>query len=251
MQADPSRLQQIFWNLLTNAAKFTPEGGTITVRTSNSPDESELLVEVADNGIGIDPDKLDRIFDAFEQVVRNASAGLGLGLAICKALVELHGGVIEARSEGAGKGSIFLVRIPCTTAKPVAEQRPQEEFTDSAKPRVLLVEDHEDTAEVLRKLLGRAWTRSTHRRQCGRVPHRGGGIRIRHPALGYRPAGWHGDRASGPAEIERRTRDSAIAMSGFGMENDRERSREAGFAEHLTKPVDFAALQKAISRLSY
>lgn len=251
LQADPSRLQQIFWNLLTNAAKFTPEGGTITVRTSNSPDGSELQVEVADDGIGIDPDKLDRIFDAFEQVVRNASAGLGLGLAICKALVELHGGKIEARSEGAGKGSVFLVRIPCTTARPVAEPRPQEEPSDCAKPRVLLVEDHEDTAEILRKLLadrGHEVRTASSVAEC-LIVAKEYEFDILLSDIGL-PDGT-GTELLGRLKSSAGRTIPAIAMSGFGMENDRERSREAGFAEHLTKPVDFAALQKAISRLSY
>jgi signal transduction histidine kinase len=110
LQADPARLRQIFWNLLSNAVKFTPPEGTIHVRTRDLKDE--LQIEVTDTGPGIEPTKLHSVFDAFEQVLPESSAGLGLGLAICKALVELHGGSIEARSLGPGTGASFIVRLP-------------------------------------------------------------------------------------------------------------------------------------------
>src|SRR5678815_1960758 len=112
LQADPARLQQIFWNLISNAVKFTPEGGTITITTSDDEPTHSLRVEVSDTGVGIESAKLARIFDAFEQASQQAPAGLGLGLAICKALAEFHGGTISAKSAGLGKGSTFVVTVP-------------------------------------------------------------------------------------------------------------------------------------------
>ena len=110
--ADSARLQQIFWNLINNAVKFTPEGGAITLRTSNSGTDNSLRVEVTDTGVGIEAPKLNRIFDAFEQAGPGGPAGLGLGLAICKALTEFHGGTISARSAGTGHGATFAVSLP-------------------------------------------------------------------------------------------------------------------------------------------
>jgi signal transduction histidine kinase len=114
IEADPARLRQIFWNLLSNAVKFTPNEGKILVRTANS--DGWLRVEVNDTGTGIEPHKLNSIFDPFEQATRNSSTGLGLGLAICKALVGLHGGSIEAHSAGLGAGASFVVSLPYSVA---------------------------------------------------------------------------------------------------------------------------------------
>ena len=111
LEADPVRLRQIFWNLVSNAVKFTPAEGTIVIRTKNS--DGCLVVEVNDTGAGIEAHKLSLIFDAFEQAARDSHGGLGLGLAICKALVDLHGGTIEARSAGPGRGASFIVKFPC------------------------------------------------------------------------------------------------------------------------------------------
>lgn len=249
VQADPARLQQIFWNLLANATKFTPEGGAITVRTNVPSGSSCIEVEVRDTGIGIEPTQLSRIFDAFEQGSRSTSAGLGLGLAIGKALVDLHGGTIRAFSDGAGAGAAFVVSLPTVVATARAA-----EFTEPAleRPnvRVLLVEDHVDTAVTMQMLLR----------------HHGYEVRIAASIADALTAA-----ASFPFDVlvsdiglpDGRGTELlaklqagadgpvlAIAMSGYGMEDDLERSRRAGFAEHLTKPVDFDSLHQAIARLA-
>lgn len=251
LHADPARLQQVFWNLLANAAKFTPEGGEITIRTANEDDT--LVIEIRDTGIGIESQRLGSIFDAFAQGARGNSAGLGLGLAICKALVELHGGAITAHSDGPGSGATFAVRVP--TATPAAADSPlgQHPLETPAHPpaaRLLLVEDHRDTAETLQRLLSR---RGYEVRIAGTVAdalqiaaHYSFDILVSDIGL---PDGRGTEllqrlRDQSPAPIR------AIAMSGFGMEDDCERSRRVGFAEHLTKPVEFGALQAAISRLA-
>ncbi len=156
LNADPRRLQQIFWNLIGNAVKFTPSGGTITIRTSNPAgrDPEVLAVEIIDTGIGIEPHAMSRLFRAFEQGEQSITrqfGGLGLGLTVCKALAEMHGGTLKAQSAGLGHGATFRVELPlaAATAPPVL---------DKAEPsptrlRLLLVEDNVDTARLLARLL--------------------------------------------------------------------------------------------------
>jgi signal transduction histidine kinase len=247
LEADPARLRQIFWNLLNNSVKFTPPEGTIHLRTQDL--KGGLQVEVTDTGPGIDPAKLNSVFDAFEQVLPESSAGLGLGLAICKALVQLHGGTIEAQSLGLGLGASFIVTLP---AQGGGNMQPLTSATATPRLetiRILVVDDHQDTNESLRLLL----TREGHE-VCvaGSV---GEALELAETFtfdvlisdIGL-PDG------SGTHLLESLNRKKgrllpAIAMSGFGMERDRERSLTAGFAEHLTKPVDFADLQRAITNL--
>ena len=116
LRVDPARLQQVFWNVLRNACKFTPEHGAISVRSHN-PQPDIITIEVSDSGVGIAPENLEKIFDAFEQVDARRE-GLGLGLAISKVIVEMHGGSIKARSEGLGKGATFAISLPVLTAAP-------------------------------------------------------------------------------------------------------------------------------------
>lgn len=157
LQADPARLQQIFWNLISNAVKFTPEGGAIFINTADDAERNFLNVEITDTGVGIDEAKLSRIFNAFEQATHQSTSGLGLGLAICKALTEFHGGTIRAVSHGMGKGTRFSVCIPASNRRP--ELAPAERSTPAAANsislRLLVVEDHADTAATLCSLLTR------------------------------------------------------------------------------------------------
>ena len=146
-------MRQIFWNLLSNAVKFTPPEGTIYVRTKDFKDE--LQVEVTDTGPGIEPAKLDSVFDAFEQVLPESSAGLGLGLAICRALVELHGGSIKAESLGQGTGASFIVRLPIRSGGEMPRLAGITTAPGLGTIRVLVVDDHQDTTESLRLLLNR------------------------------------------------------------------------------------------------
>lgn len=245
---DPDRLRQVFWNLLANAAKFTPEGGTISVTTNVENDFFQ--VEFFDTGVGIEAEKLERIFDAFEQADGASSAGLGLGLAICKALVELHGGTIQARSDGPKAGACFTVRIPL--AEPTISLNivsPSTTAPEPAELRILLVEDHRDTAEVLRRLL----TRRGHEVRIGESVANALAVAVDFDFdLLISDVGLPDGRGT---ELLRKLQETrsipvpAIAMSGFGMENDISRSLEAGFFAHLTKPVNFDELHETISRL--
>jgi signal transduction histidine kinase len=248
VNGDPARLQQIFWNLLTNAVKFTPEGGMITVHTASEGDS--LFVEIRDTGVGIEPQKLDRIFDAFEQLHRTDSSGLGLGLAICKVLVDLHGGTIEARSDGLGSGTAFVVKLPIANSASLEEPAAGLDLPEPAAQRVLLVDDHQDTADVLRRLLSR---------QGYEVRTADSVTQALEVAQDYEfdilvsdiglPDG-RGTDLLNQLQIDAGHPIRAIAMSGFGMENDLENSRRAGFAEHLTKPVEFGALRQALARIA-
>jgi signal transduction histidine kinase len=248
--ADPARLQQVFWNLLSNAAKFTPSGGTITVGTSGPDITRHIAVEISDNGTGIAPEKIRRIFNAFEQADAPAPTGLGLGLAICKALVERHRGTIEARSDGVGKGATFRIRLP--GVQPVVKAQPSAPVVmpDQAGLRLLVVDDHRDTLETLQILLKR---RGYAVRTAGSIAQ---ALQVADDYefdLLVSDIGLPDGRGTELLlRLEKQTRHPflAIAMSGFGTEEDLRSSHHAGFAQHLTKPVEFDTLHEAIARLS-
>jgi PAS domain S-box-containing protein len=252
LKADPARLQQIFWNLITNALKFTPAGGRITVRTRE--DGTNLEVEVSDTGVGIEPEKLARIFDAFEQASHGDRAGLGLGLAICKALTDFHGGEITAESTGAGEGSTFTVRLPLSELEPTAADTaaPPAVTPDAVPLRIMLVEDHQDTAATLLRLLAR---RGYEVRSAGSVTSalelsKSYEFDVLVSDIGL-PDGTGVDLLRKLREMPNRERLRGVALSGFGMDEDIARSKEAGFADHLTKPVDFALLQQCLTRIGH
>jgi PAS domain S-box-containing protein len=249
--ADPARLQQVFWNLIKNSAKFTPTGGQLEISTRNN-DRHQIIVEVSDSGIGIDPSLMPRIFDAFEQgggVITSRYGGLGLGLAISKRVVDLHSGTIEARSEGPGRGATFIVTLNAMETSllegPVL-------FLESEPPpakhiQILLVEDHEDTARVLGRIL----------RNAGfEVSHAGTVAQARTLAAG-RPFDLLISDLGLPdgsgLDLMQALRDTqgmkGIALSGFGTDDDVAASVAAGFAAHLTKPVDWERLRVEIERL--
>ncbi len=250
VRADPARLQQVFWNLLTNAAKFTPAGGTIAVRTAGPDSTKHILIEISDNGAGIAPEKIRRIFNAFEQAEAPAHTGLGLGLAICKALVERHRGWIEAHSAGVGQGATFRIRIP--SGQPATEVKPPPplDMPDASGLRLLVVEDHRDTLETLQQLLKR---RGYAVRTAGSVEQ---ALQVAEEFefdMLVSDIGLPDGRGTELLErLEKRSRHPflAIAMSGFGTDEDLRNSYHAGFAQHLTKPVEFATLHEAIARLS-
>jgi signal transduction histidine kinase len=167
VNADPARLQQIFWNLLKNAIKFTPTRGQITVNCSDV--EGQLRVDVIDSGIGIEPDVLPRIFNAFEQgggKITRRFGGIGLGLAISKALAEAHGGTLSASSEGTGRGACFTVTLATSAAAPDAVA-PISHAPAVEPLKVLLVEDHPDTSEVMTRLLRACAARGNWRSRSG------------------------------------------------------------------------------------
>ncbi len=270
--ADAPRLTQVFWNLLSNAIKFTPEGGTITVEswlTGSLAGPPELAVAVRDSGIGIEPEMLPRIFDAFEQTDRRITrrfGGLGLGLAVSRAIVDLHGGRLLAESEGRGTGACFTVRLPMATEQTDLDEtgawfsrpRPAAVAAPAAEAdrplHILLVEDHEDTAEAmadLLRLMGHEVIVATSVAAALTVAgatQNGTGRRL---DLVVSDLGLpDGSGQDVMRELSRRYGLRGIALSGYGMEDDVRRSREAGFLRHLTKPVDLQMLKAAIRQVA-
>jgi CheY-like chemotaxis protein len=244
LDGDVVRLAQVFCNLLNNAARYTPRGGQITLSARRAADG--VVVSVRDNGIGIPADMLPKVFDMFTQVDRSLErkrGGLGIGLTLVKKLVELHGGTIEARSGGTGKGCEFSVWLPVPV--PVAEraQAPREpapvQATSDAR-RVLVVDDNRDAADALAMLL------QTYGHEV-RVAYDGhDGVRA---ARTFRPdlvlmdiglPGLNGYDAARAMRSEPWShRVTLVALTGWGQDEDRRRSQEAGFDHHLVKPVDF------------
>jgi two-component system, chemotaxis family, CheB/CheR fusion protein len=252
VRVDAARLQQVFWNLIKNAIKFTPAGGTVGVESADAG--SDLLrVEVRDTGIGITPDLLPRIFDAFEQgdpSVTRQFGGLGLGLAISKALVEGHGGTISVQSEGEGRGACFTVELH--TIAPAAKGSAAPDVASAAVAtslNILVVEDHADTARVMQKLLsacGHQVATATSLTAAMRWLEMGEPLDLVISDLGL-PDGSGLDLMR---EVCRLRQAKGIALSGFGTEEDVQRSIAAGFAAHLTKPVPMSALHEAIARVT-
>ncbi len=253
--ADPARLQQVWWNLLTNAVKFTPDGGRISIRSEDGH-EGQLRVEISDTGMGIQPQMLPKLFDAFEQGERATTrrfGGLGLGLTISKALVDLHGGKLSAASDGANRGATFTLRL--ATVAPPADARhggasvsPAQQQQQQTARRILLVDDHADTLRMLSRLLqSMGYCVETATCVAGALnaskaekfdllisdiglPDGSGVDIIRHMKARYGTQG--------------------IAVSGFGMIEDVQSSLDAGFVEHLTKPINVQTLEAAMSRIT-
>src|SRR5216110_1382065 len=257
VQGDPARLQQVFWNLIKNSVKFTPEKGCIIIETVN-PASDEIEIRISDTGIGIETEKIDKIFNAFEQgqiAITRRFGGLGLGLAISKAMVDAHGGKIRVESSGKDRGSTFSLNLNTVPAPSAAGDGAKEgpSATREAEPRlptlrrVLVVDDHRDTCTGMKMMLER----------------RGYEITVAHSAeqavektheqdfdLLISDIGLP-DRSG--YDLMRELRDSkgllGIALSGFGTEHDVSEARAAGFSEHLTKPINFERLEEAIQNL--
>jgi PAS domain S-box-containing protein len=249
--ADAARLQQVLWNVVKNAIKFTSSQGTVHVATARL-DEDRFAIRVRDQGIGIPPDVLPRIFDAFEQGdarITRQFGGLGLGLAISKALVDLHRGSIRAESPGVGQGATFTIELPVAapvTQRPVTAATP-EEPGEKAGLRLLLVEDNQDTARTLARLLRHAGfavtVASDIASASAAADHESFDLLVSDLGL---PDGTGYDVMRA---IRKKCNCPAIAMSGYGMEEDQRRS-EAGFSEHLVKPIDLPQLLAAIRRVT-
>ena len=249
--ADPTRLRQVLWNLLNNAVKFTPKGNRIEVRSSDDQ-VGQLSVIVADTGVGIEPDLAARIFNAFEQGERTVTrqfGGLGLGLAITRSLVEKQGGSVTVQSEGKGHGATFTVTLPRLPHQLSEAQSSAPPVSAPAKNlRILLVDDHEDTRRILSRLLRRHGhqVELAASMQSALASLDKGPFDLLISDIGL-PDG-SGLTLMGAAR-SRDPRIRGIAVSGFGMEDDRRRSTEAGFDYHLTKPLDFALLQKLLPKI--
>lgn len=266
--ADSSRMTQVFWNLLQNACKFTPRSGAIDVRVYNESvagqSTPDLVVEIVDTGIGISPENMPRIFNAFEQGDGSRSrvyGGLGLGLAISRAIIELHGGSITAISEGKNKGARFITRlqtVDATTVTGTDQSARGSAGGHALRPRslrVLLVEDHHDTAQQLTRLLQRAghevtWAGSI-REARERIAATGEdaaekAFNILISDLGL-PDGSGHDLMR---DLARQHSIPGIALSGYGMKDDILGSMAAGFSRHITKPVDWQELKVAIQKVA-
>jgi signal transduction histidine kinase len=252
VRGDPARLKQVFWNLLKNAIKFSPQGGRVVVRTADR--EGRILVEVIDHGIGITPTLLPRLFDAFEQgepSITRQFGGLGLGLAISKSLVDAHHGRLTAASDGPGKGATFGVELETVSpALPAASTGldPRVATGVTRSLRILLVEDHADTAAVTQKLLRAAGHRvetaasvAAALRMVGETP-----VDLVISDVGL-PDGTGHELLT---EIRRTRPVKAIALSGYGSEEDVQRSLAAGFEAHLTKPVPMSVLRRVIANVA-
>lgn len=245
--ADPARLLQIFWNLLANASKFSPEGSMVEVRIFDADDD--VVTEIADQGRGIAPDMIDRIFEAFEQGTGKRQGGLGLGLAICKELVSMHGGSIEARSEGVNRGATFNLHLRRVFPEISDNSVASDVVPNRGDLRLLIVEDHADTLATLERLLKRRGysTRTASSIAEALEVAREYEFDVLLSDIGL-PDG-EGTELLRRFQKEHGWVPPSIAMSGFGMEEDRYRSQQAGFAEHLTKPVEIFHLEQAIGRL--
>lgn len=249
---DQKRLVQIIANILNNAAKYTPPGGQISV--SVTLDESNVMFSVKDNGIGMDPDVLSRVFDMFAQGERSSDrsqGGLGIGLAIVKSLVNLHGGTVTAQSDGLGKGSRFTITLPrvtdlpATTHSSLAELKPAQELH-----RILIVDDNVDAANTLGTLLEISGyevliehsATSALDRIVNEVP--------KACLLDIGLPDMDGTSLAKQLRNHPETNSSLmIAITGYGQDSDRQKSLEAGFDHHLVKPVDFSQLMKILSSI--
>jgi PAS domain S-box-containing protein len=255
VEADPVRLAQVLSNLLNNAAKYTEDGGQISLGARR--DGAEVVISVRDSGIGIPADMLPRVFDLFVQVDRTHSrreGGLGIGLTLVRSLVDMHGGTIEARSDGPGCGSEFLIRLPLATAargsaRPLG-RRPDVR-TAMALHRILVVDDNRDAADSLSMLL-RALGADVCTANDGQAAL--AALEAYHPSVMLLDIGMPGMDGY---EIARRARQrvgrldvTLIALTGWGHEEHRRRAREAGFDHHLVKPVDIGALHTLLASIA-
>lgn len=251
-EADSTRLAQVVGNLLHNAAKYTPRGGRLQLRASAQNGAAEIVV--ADNGIGIAASRLDDIFDMFSQAdptPRAAQGGLGIGLALVRTLVEMHGGTVRAESPGLGRGSTFTVSFPIESrgASLPAPSLPPPSNAPSARVRVLVVDDNLDAADLLQMMLesdGYATSVAYDSRSALEL------AATQHPDIAILDIGLPD---SNGYEVARALRDSPenrdlllIALTGWGSAEDKHKAAEAGFDVHLTKPVDGARLRAALSR---
>jgi signal transduction histidine kinase len=258
VEADPMRLAQVFANLLNNAARYTDRGGNIRIAAGRRGDQA--TVSVRDDGVGIEPDMLSRVFDMFtqaDQTRERASGGLGIGLTLVRNLVELHGGSVEARSEGPGLGSEFIVRLPLAASFVAASAPATRQGVETAGRcadlsalRVLLVDDNRDAADSLAMLLRMAGAQV-------QVAHDGpsaldalGPHRPHVALLDIGMPGMNGYELA--TQIRKRPegrRTTLVALTGWGQEDDRRRSRAAGFEHHLVKPVAPRLLQDLLASL--
>ena len=238
VEGDATRLVQVLTNLLNNAAKYTPAGGRVSLTVAR--EGAEAVVRVRDNGRGIPPDKLDRVFEAFTQLARPVDGspdGLGIGLTLVRRLVAMHGGTITAASEGPGRGSEFVVRLPAV-APPASEAPPAAPPASAATRRILLIEDNADARVTLQLLL----QLKGHQVAAAAAGTEGVQMALANPPevalidLGL--PGMDGYQVAQKLRAALGNSVRLLALTGYGQEEDRRRTQEAGFDAHLVKPVD-------------
>ena len=248
VDGDPERLQQVITNLVSNAIKFTPSG---QVRVRTFAEGRDAVLSVADSGIGITADVLPRVFDLFQQGVQGrdrARGGLGVGLTIVRRIVEMHGGAVEACSDGEGLGSVFTVRLP-STAGPGALAAPRPAAVGAAAAqRILLIEDNADARESLRMVLENAGHDLLEAADGESGVDRAISL---HPRLALVDIGLPGIDG---CEVAKRIRSvdpsiRLVALTGYGRDEDLAASRAAGFDAHLVKPVSVEQLGALIEEL--
>ncbi len=252
VSADPGRLQQILWNLIKNAVKFTPANGNITIQTSDGAD-GRIVVEVIDNGIGIHPQVLPRIFNAFEQgdkEITQRFGGLGLGLAISKVLADGHNGTLEAHSAGEGSGATFRLTLPTIDApkRPSETGKPGYNAMPSPMLNILLVDDDADTCHVMGRLLETLKHTVTPAGSCQAARAAAAKQKFDLLLCDLRLPDGSGLELVGPLKSTIPTM-KAIALTGYGSPEDIQKSLDAGFDQHLTKPVTLDLLVQTINRL--
>jgi PAS domain S-box-containing protein len=251
LDADPIRLSQVFMNLLNNAAKYSDRSGSIRVTAER--EGHEVLVSVRDSGIGIAADQLARIFEMFSQVDRSlerSQGGLGIGLSLVKSLVEMHGGTIEARSEGPGKGAEFAVRIPVAADTSAPPEREIQQRQPRTSLRILVVDDSRDGADSLSmmlRIMGNDLRTAYDGREAVAVAQE---FRPHVILLDIGLPKLNGYEACRLIRALPESKDALIiAQTGWGQDADRHKTREAGFDDHLVKPIDTVALMKLLADL--
>jgi signal transduction histidine kinase/ActR/RegA family two-component response regulator len=251
--ADPTRAEQIVANLLTNAAKYTPEQGQILVRAYSH--ERQVVIEVTDTGVGLPQEMLSRVFDLFAQADRTldrSQGGLGIGLTVARKLAEMHGGTISASSNGLGCGATFTVRLPLCDSPEILQQSaaPSLDRDGQTKLRILLVDDNRDTALSGAQLLEKLGHDVEVAFDGPSAIELARSFRPQALLLDIGLPGMTGYEVARQLRREGFEHTKIVAISGYGQPDDRQRSREAGFDEHLVKPVDPAALLAVLSDVS-
>jgi PAS domain S-box-containing protein len=250
VRGDPARLQQVLWNLINNAAKYTPDGGRIGIRT-HSYGPGRVAIEVADDGIGIDPDELSHLFDAFERgygAAASHAGGLGLGLTISRSIVEAHGGILRGTSDGRDRGATFRLELATTTSPGESTELDAAPPSPQGRPlRVLLAEDDAATVETAARVLreqGHLVRTATSLSRALEAAADEFDVVVSDIDLG------DGSGLELMRHVRSRCDTPGIALSGYATEDDVQQSREAGFAIHLAKPVTLATLESAIQQVA-
>jgi len=254
VDGDFARLTQVFANLVSNSVKYTEPGGRIEVTLCRS--DSDAVLTVKDSGIGIPAESLDSVFEMFSQVQahkEHAGGGLGIGLALVRTLVEMHGGRVEAQSKGSGKGSVFTVRLPLlqgsAVREPAQEGAQRAQVSQQAARRILIADDNTDAAESLAAIL-RSQGHDTYLASDGRQAVEL--AQIYRPQIIFMDLGMpHLDGLSATREIRGQPWGKSMliaGLTGWGQPEDRRKSREAGMDVHLVKPIDLSDIAAVLLR---